>query len=305
MTCLVCRATSPLGLAVCAECGGTRPEVADRLLFVMQPPRRVERRELRHRLARLVGRAPGSEGVRSVSRGQRALIRLPAAGADRVTSRLAGEGIVAHAALPARAWVSVPFGFWVLLATATASGLLAGRTVLPMLLVLTPVFVLTLAWSAVRGVARPVLQSPAGPSPIKLPRALVHGLAELPPGQARDLLAGVAGAMRSVLQSEGSAAHRELMGQLDALFEAAAGAARDLDGLDRSLAEFVARDSSAPPEGLERALRELQVVRGRLVRYLLEVSGVVGRLQGLSSDGLGSTGERLAELTEELRGGPW
>jgi len=287
MTCLVCRATSPLGLAVCAECGGTRPEVADRLLFVMPPPRRVERRELRHRLAHLVGRAPGSDGVRSVSRGQRALIRLPAAGADRVTSRLAGEGIVAHAALPARAWVSVPLGFWVLLATAAASGLLAGRTVLPMLLVLTPVFVLTLGWSAVRGVARPVLQSPAGPGPIRLPRALVHGLAELPPGPSRDLLAGIARATRDLLRSEGSAAHRRLTAQLDSVFEATVGAARDLDGLDRSLAEFAGRDGGNRPEGFERALRELQVVRGRLVRYLLEVAGVVGRLQGLSADRLG------------------
>jgi len=302
--CLVCGATDPLGLAVCPDCGGTDPSVADRLIFVLPASRRRERRAQRERLAVLTGRTPRAEAVDATVRGLRALAMVPAASAGAVALRLGAEGITANAVRPARTWAAVPLSFWLLVAAATVAGLQAGRVGPPSLLLLTPLFTATLIWSAIRSVRRPLHPAVLPSCRAVLPSALLRALIHLPPGLARDHLADLAQIARRVLE-ESEGLPSVMADQVRELMPVAAQAARELDQLERTFTDFSVRTRGPGdlPADFQRALEELHVARGRLIGYLLEVTGLVGRLQGLSAEGLDSAGERLAELTRDLGAG--
>jgi hypothetical protein len=301
--CLVCGRPELLGLPVCAACGGTREEVADRLLFVLPPRQRRGRQELRERLAALTGRPARSEALDATARGLRALARIPAAAAPEIVARLEDQGVPVHATRPERAWAVVPPLFVFTLAAAGVAGMLAGIRSVPAFLVLTPAFVGLIAWSAARSVRRPVY--PGEPERVAPPE-LVRVLAELPPGQARELVTELSQAAREILTPE---AQEQLpvglLRTLDELFHPAAQAAKDLAALDQTVADFESRERSGGgmPEGWHQGLTELRKSRAKLAGYLLEVTGLVGRLQGMSADGLSSAGARLRELTRELRQG--
>jgi len=299
--CLVCGRSEPLGLPVCAACGGTREDVADQLLFVLPPREPHRRRQLRARLAALTGRPSRSEALDSTARGLRALARIPAAAAPEVVARLEDQGVTVHATRADRSWAAIPLSFIFLLAGAAGAGLMAGLRGSVGFLVLTPVFTALIAWSAARGVRSPVYpdQAERGAPPV-----LVKVLAELPPGQARDLIAELSQAARKILTPESRLElPAGLLRTFDELLPTAAEAATDLAALDRTLADFETRgrDGAALPDTWRQGRMELQQCRARLAGYLLEVTGLVGRLQGMSADGLSSASARLRELVRELR----
>jgi hypothetical protein len=298
--CLVCGQPDPLGLPVCPACGGTSGAVADQLVFAVRPTGRAATRALRNKLAVLAGRPARSEAVEAASLGLRAIARVPRSAVPELLARLEDDGIRAHVA-DSRAWGAIPFSFLVLLGLAVTAGMVAGLTAVPALLWMTPVFMGTLIWSAVRGIRQPLCQP--------LPRAavspgLVRALNELPPGQARDLIADLAQVSREVLQPENQLWLPVRVGdQLEELLPEAARVASDVAALDQTIADFEARarEGAVLPETFTRGLTELRAVRVRLSGYLLEVTGLVGRLQGLSADGLDSAGDRLTDLVAELR----
>ena len=301
--CLVCGRSEPLGLPVCPSCGGTSEGVADRLLFVL-PPREPERRRvLLARLASLTGRPSRSEAVDATSRGLRALARIPAAAAPEVVARLEDQGVPVHATRADRSWAAVPISFLFLLTAAAAAGLLAGLRGSIGFLILTPVFVLLMVRSAARNVRAPIY--PDLPERTA-PPVLVKALAELPPGQSRDLIAELSKATREILSPESMLElPPALIRTFEELLPTAAAAAMDLSALDRTLRDFEnrARDGGVLPGSWQQGRAELERSRTRLAGYLLEVTGLVGRLQGMSSDGLSSAGARLRELLRELKTG--
>lgn len=301
--CLVCGRPEPLGMTVCPACGGARAEVADQLIFVLPSRARSKRQLVRERLAALTGQPSRSEAVESASLGLRALARVPAVSAPEIVARLEDDGIMVTATRADRAWAAIPISFTFLVAAGAAAGLLAGLQGVTALFALTPLFVVLIGWSAVRGIAKP-LYSDA--TEREVPPALVKALAELPPGQAREITAELSQAAREVLAPDSLAElPASLVSTLEELLPAAAGAALDLCALDQSIADFEARSrgSEPLPDTFKRGLQELHESRTRLSMYLLEVIGLVGRLQGMSADGLTSAGARLAELTRELRTG--
>jgi len=296
--CVICGATDLLGLTVCPDCGGTDPRVADRLLFV-SGGRGIRTREVRARIAEITGLPHGAEPVESAARGLRALARVPAASAPLAIRRLAECGIPAAARLPGRVWASLPFGFVLLLMVAIATGVWAGSVAAPLLLVTTPLFAGTVLVSAVRGIRRPIHPyDPPPPAPGALV-ALLAALTELPAGRARDLLAGLTRSVRGVTPV--AALPPDMLAQLEALLPVAARAARDLAMIDDTLARLQREQTGSEPETVRNAVTELTRARGRLSEYLLEVTGLVGRLQGASADALASAGARLRELAGEFR----
>lgn len=298
--CLVCGQSDPLGLPVCPGCGGTGPDVADQLVFAVRPSGRAAGRALRQRLAVLAGQPARSESVEAAALGLRAIVRVPRSAVPELLARFEDDGISAHVA-DSRAWGAIPFSFLLLLGLAVTAGMVAGLTAVPALLWMTPVFVGTLIWSAVRGIRQPLYQP--------LPRAavspgLVRALSELPPGQARDLIVDLAQVSREVLRPENQLWLPVRVGdRMAELLPEAARAAFDMAAIDQTIADFEARARAGGvmPETFTQGLAELQGVRARLSRYLLEVTGLVGRLQGLSADGLDSAGDRLTDLIAELR----
>lgn len=301
--CLVCGRPEPLGLPVCAACGGTRADVADRLLFVLPPRESRRRRQMLVRLAMLTGRPSRSEAVDSAARGLRALARIPAAAAPEVVARLEDQGVPVHATRADRAWAAVPISFLFLLAAAAGLGLLAGLRGSIAFLILTPVFVLLVARSATTSVRSPIYPDTSEKS---APPVLIRALAELPPGQARAMIADLSQASREILGGDGALSlPPALVRTFDELLPTAAHAAGDLAALDRTLADFElrSREGGELPEGWHQGRRELEATRARLAGYLLEVTGLVGRLQGMSADGLSSAGARLRELLRDLKSG--
>lgn len=298
--CLVCGRPEPLGMTVCPACGGARKEVADQLIFVLPTSARPARARLRERLAALTGQPSRSEAVESASLGLRALARVPAASAPEIVARLEDEGIMAAATRADRAWAAIPISFTFLLAAGAAAGILAGLQGQYALLALTPLFVILVALSAMRGIARPVY-----PDVVEhdVPPALVRALAELPAGQARDIAAELSQAAREVLAPDSrNELSPGLVRTIEELLPVAAAAALDLAALDQSISDFESRSrgSDVLPDSFSRGLREMLEVRTRVSLYLLEVTGLVGRLQGMSADGLSSASTRLRELIRDL-----
>jgi hypothetical protein len=299
--CLVCGRPEPLGMTVCPACGGARKEVADQLIFVLPTNARPAR--LREQLAALTGQPSRSEAVESASLGLRALARVPAASAPEIVARLEDDGIMVTATRADRAWAAIPISFTFLLAAGAAAGILAGLQGQYALLALTPLFVTLVAVSAMRGIARPVY-----PDAVEreAPPALVRALAEVPPGQARDLAAELSQAAREVLAPDSrNELSPGLVRTIEELLPVAAAAALDLAALDQSIADFESRSRGGDvvPDSFSRGLREMLEVRTRVSLYLLEVTGLVGRLQGMSADGLSSASTRLRELTLDLSRG--
>jgi len=288
-------------MTVCPACGGARAGVADQLVFVLPARRRSARPAIRDRLATLTGQPVRSEAVEAASLGLRALARVPAASAPEIVARLEDQGIMATATRVDRAWAAVPISFTFLLALGAAAGLLAGLQGPRILLALTPLFVGLVAWSAVRGIGKPVYPDAAER---EVPPALVRSLAELPAGEARNIIAELSQATREVLAPDARAElPTGLVRTLEDLLPLAALAALDLAALDQSISDFEsrARGQDPIPETFSRGLREMHEARTRTTLYLLEVTGLVGRLQGMSADGLSSASSRLRELAKDLR----
>lgn len=299
--CLLCGHEDPLGLALCADCGGTAPAVADRLVFVMPTSRRRERRELRNRIATLLDLPQRIEPLDAASRGLRALARVPGPTAPALIKRLEEAGIPAGEVMSRRAWASVPLSFLLLAAAALGAGVWAGMSRSTPFLFLTTPFIALLIGSAVRRVAEPLYPREPGSLPSPGFAAVFRVLVELPAGPGRDLLADLARAARRV-GGPGAGLDPRLVARLEALLPEAASAARDLAMLDESLVRFSPRAGpAAPPDALRRGLDDLRRVRVRLEAYLLEATGLVGSMQSLGADAVDSAGDRLMELTAELR----
>ena len=263
--CAVCGAAEPLDLVVCPRCAGGAPEVADTLVVVR-----------------------GDE---------RAYARVPAALAPAVVGRLEREGQVARA-VPARlAWAALPPRTWVLVLAVLVSGTAAARTGLPSLWWLTPLVAGLLLVAAERGMLRPRLEGGGAASelPPRLQRAVVEAFAELPPGDARDLLADVVRRARALLASLGAepndaALARDVADLADACCEIALELAR----LDAAIGGRGAAGAGSTLPDRAAAARTL------LARRLRDASAAVGELYAQNVERGGPAGERVAELASEL-----
>ncbi len=302
--CAVCRETAPLGLTVCSECGGTSASVADRLLFIDPPSSTLERSALGDQLSQLIGTTVEQAHIRAATRGDKALIRLPSGAVEPVTQWLGSEGIPTRSVLASRGWAALPTTFVATLVAVLVAGGIAAVISDRWMLLVTLLFTALLVRSAVGGLTRPVI----GDAPEALPPALpgylelIRTTAELRSGHGRELAAALARAGRSVA---GPGAEfpvpAELRSEVNEVLAAAAEAARDLALLDESFEAFDQRQDGAAVETWRKGRDELAAARERLTTYLLEATGLVGRLQGMSADAFDSAGERLRELTRELR----
>lgn len=302
--CAVCREPTPLGLVVCSDCGGTSRLVADRLLFVDPPSPAHERATLSTQLASLVGPSSDRAELRAASRGEKALVRLPAGTVDQVIQHLGSAGISTRAVPARRAWTAVPTAFVATLVAVLIAGGIAGALADRWMFLATPLFAVMLFRSAVRGLSQPVV----GDAPTAWPPALdgyvtlVRATAELHQGNARELTAALVRAGRNVAGAGAELpAPANVQSELNEVLHAAAEAAHDLELLDESLECFDQRQNGAAIESWRKGRDEVRQARERLAAYLLEATGLVGRLQGLSADAFDSAGERLREFTRELR----
>ena len=302
--CAVCQRPAALGLVVCPDCGGTTASLSTTLLFVDAHDTPDGHGPLQERLADIAGSGVSQDMLRAAARGEKALVRLPEAGAEPVNSWLAEQGIPTRAVLAHRAWAALPVAFVATLVAVLLAGTLAGAIYSAWILLATPLFLYLLVRSAARGVAMPIL---GNQQVVAIPAlagydALLLATVELRPGPARTLAASLARAARSVAGPDAEfPVATAISVELDAVLGAAANAARDVALLDETIESFAGRNAGEALEGWRTGRDQVLAARTRLETYLLEATGLVGRVQGLSADAFDSAGERLRELTRDLR----
>jgi len=295
---------SPFGLIVCPACGGTRSTIADSLLFIDPRDAPGGQAALGARLADVAGSGIHRDWLRVATRGEKALVRLPLGSVDPVSAWLAARGIPTRAVLARRAWAAPPLAFLATLAAVLVAGVLAGAIASAWMFLATALFLFLLVRSAARSVAQPIMGDDADTGAPALPGydALLQATTELQPNAARELAASLTRAARNVA---GPGAEfpvaPPLCAELDAVLGAAAEAARDVALLDEALESFDQRGNGDAVETWRKGRDELRGARARLENYLLEATGLVGRLQGLGAEAFDSAGARLRELTRDLR----
>jgi hypothetical protein len=251
----------------------------------------------------LTGRPSRSEAVESAALGLRALARVPSASAPEIVARLEDEGIMVTATRADRAWAAVPISFTFLLAAGAAAGLLAGLQGVWPLLALTPAFVVLVGYSAMRGIAKPVYSDA---SDREVPTALVHALAQLPPGQAREITAELSQAAREVLAVDARAELSPgLLRAIEEVLPVAAAAALDLAALDQSISDFESRSrgDDAVPETFTRGREALRLGQGLDGRSCVIDATGKGEARGGIRDAVGAVGRRhVTQRHHDLQG---
>lgn len=291
--CVICGAPEPFGLSVCPACGGTAHAVGDTLLFVKPDGSRADRRRVREALTPLLeGRTHGAErGL--VAGGHRALIKLPAAAADRAVRQLALRGIPAVVRPLRRTWASPPLSFYLVLLSVVLVGGAAGYVAEPFMRWTSPLVAVGLLLAAQLRLRRPAIGAPKRRPvfPGEVEKEAVETFARLPAGAARDLLARLVRAAEPAYRASQATPAAARPHDIADLLTHACRAAGDLADLDEGLTVLEAQP------GLERVQR----LRDGLAARFRQGIRVLHRLRAETVDADPAQAE-LAELVVALDG---
>jgi hypothetical protein len=302
--CLLCGTDEPLGLGLCAGCAGTAPKELDGLLLVQRPTHPAELEHTRQRLRALTGPTAPAAALAAAARGERAIARVPLAGADRVLERLSAEGVSARVA--SSAWAPLPHRLYAVASLMTAAGWMAGRMVVPQLLWLSPLLALLVILEAQRQIRRPLLAAPARDGALTgaARDRLAHTVARLPAGTALSLLADLARNAQSVLTRLGDQPATEIREEVEELLLHACDAATDLADLEDSLSQLErqrARPGSRTSGAWNTAVARVERSRDALVQRLLDAITALAEARLRAVEATGADGDRLAELAVEMK----
>jgi predicted Ser/Thr protein kinase len=295
--CVLCRAAEPFGLGVCPRCARRASDPDDVLVFVERTLPGNARRAVLEALDARLGTLTGVADRKAVVRGERPLLRVPAAAGAHVVDLLHSHGLPTRTAPLGVVWrTAVPAPIALLAGGVIIGGFTAASVAgAPLLLALSPAVGLGLVSVAALWRRTPVWNPPpAGPSSLspEAEREAVRTVATLPLGEARRLLLDVL--RRAGAITDGSA-------HVGPLVVAACGAARDLAALEQHLDAFdAARDRSAtPPAGWLDALSHCEQGRDLLTQRLLETSAALSHWQAIAPRPSAGD-EELADLTRAL-----
>ena len=303
--CVLCGAPEPLGLTICPRCGGAASPGADTLIFVHRALDHVEREETLTRLTAAVGSRARRAATRVVADGGRALLSVPSASVHRVLDKLSERGIPAHPVSGFGVWSKIPTSAYVLIGAVLVSGWAAAMFADSFFLWSTPALAALLMVGSERAVREPLLAGARrGPRlPDAAEEVALATFAELPPGNARAILADVVSRgqlLYAAVVRRGDP--RSLAPLLVELVSAACASARDLAHIDQRLVNLEDRQGGAAV----RSDHTLDVVaraeraRDAAVQRLLDGIAVLDQLLDQSIRDTAVDSERLGEVTREL-----
>jgi serine/threonine-protein kinase len=302
-TCVLCGAPEPLGLIICARCGGATPGPDDTLVVLRRPVSALEHEEAPRRLASLVGARGQSGAGRAAARGERALLALPRSAAPRVVERLMARDLPARAMPVGQAYRIVSPGFYGLAgAIFLVGGIASGG--LPLLGWTSPVVAALLLFGAERAARAPLL-APARRArwlPAPLEQEVAEALAALGDGTGRDLFADVVRLAQIVIEgATRTGDERGLVPMVTAMVDAARAFALDLARVEHTLAALDDQGDRAAVRSPALAEAEARAERARdaMVQRLLDAVSALSRLCGQAIDDAASA-ERVGDLTREL-----
>ncbi len=302
--CIICGEAEPLGLAVCPRCGGTAPGVADTLIFIDRPASMPDREAVARQLNTLLeGRVPPSD-VAAVAAGHRALVRVPAAAADRVVAQLARHQVPARGLPPLQASSLLPLKFYGMLGMVVGVGSVAGVLALPSLLWTSPLVAGMLWFGAQLRLQNAAVAAPRKTTalPTDLEREAVEAFEDLSPGAARSLLADLIRLGQGLYADAARHDRPDLVNHLTALLLHCCAAARDLARLDDYF-DRMSRQRESLPDGSAEwhdGVTRAESTRDALVQQLLEVTHLIGRATTAAAESSRALGEDLVEVAREI-----
>ncbi len=297
-TCFICGNPEPLGLTICANCGGAEPQSSDRLIFVEQATG--------EQLAQLLDLPGPTAALLEVAKIQKPLAQIPLSSVPQVTQHLAQAQISIQALPKNRVWSVVPTSFYVLLGGVVGMGTIAGLVTLPVLLWVTPFIALGLLLGANQKLQSPFLnpQPSATKFPTDLKTKIMQTATTLPPGIARDLLADVLFIGQNVLPLvQRNTLQPDLAHSLIPLLAAACDATLALHRIDQTLGRLEKQRQYATqlPATWSTSTAQCEQTRDTLVQRLLESIAALGLTQSQAALAPAAMGKELNQLTQDLR----
>lgn len=290
--CILCRASDPFQLGLCASCAAGDDT---RLLFLGRGTRIDSAVSAAGPLG--IGRdAPAR--VQEALRGRIALLALPAAVAAHATAYFNAEDARAHTRARSELWREIPLAYWAMIAAILIAGFAAGFTTVPVMAWSTPLVAGVLLATARITVARPALV-PA-PSTASLPAparaALTAALAELPSSSERALLLDLARVGEAALDAAPEAFRQADLGaSIAGLVEAGSAAARESWHL-HELASGPVRKADVGPTAQLTAARDHRLQQ---LEAAVKLLAEIGRQTVESPE---SASARIHALIDQVRG---
>lgn len=286
--CLVCQSPDPLGTIVCPTCTGD--SARNDTLIVVTPTRGGERKSVMAALGRIMPPGTTRGTLEGLATGHGALVRTPAAAAERAVQYLADRGIPTRAVPAGGAWHDLPRPFYLLLSFVLIGGL-AGAMVVPAFAWTTPAMVVLLGIGAQRHMRKSAVTAKAAGKPANTPaedQALAT-IATLSDGAARELLADFVRLARNAADPA----------DRTPILDAAREAADDLARVDETLAILDARRApTARSKNWWDTVAQFERARHRLVQQLLDALAALGQANLLSR--ADDPGTVLLEIVEGL-----
>jgi predicted Ser/Thr protein kinase len=300
--CDVCGTMDSLGLGACVACGES--EADDALIYLTRPSKYAERRLIEEWIVGSLQGAVSRRGAREAAGGERPLIRLPREMADRAVRALTTRGVGAERVTAGRAWKRIPSAFGALVLLVLVSGMAAGLSTAPGMLVFTPLFAGLLTLVAVRNSTKPIWEPGEAPGldlPAPAAREARETLARLEGGPARRLLRDITRLASGLHRREEYAGRDDFSGTLGELLVWSSRAASEIAQLDESLAVLDAHATEAPDPHMVEAAAGAGRARDSLVQRLLEAIAGLGRVRAARADAPLQLGPLTERLESEAR----
>ncbi len=294
-----------MGLSVCPDCGGTAPSIGDTLIFVKPQSERTERWQVADKIDGLLrGRARHAER-HLVTAGHQALVRVPAALADSVVRQLSLRGVPAVARAARSTFAPLPTSFALLLSTIAIAGTWAGMVAEPSFRWSGPLVAILLLIASQLRLRQPAIGASTRQRvfPTRTERLMVETFAQLPDGEARELLARLVRTCEAVYRTLHTSGARSLAQDVDSLLQHACRAAVDLSELDAGLAVLgdepgTERSAQLRTQLVERLHRGVHVLY-RLHTETVDADPVRAQLTDLL-EALETEAEAYGEVRHEL-----
>ena len=298
-TCLICGTPDPLGLEICTNCRSGSASANDTLTLLNTPTNQDQRNRLTQQLAQSLGLPDSTLGLREAVLGRKPLVCIPAASGDRVLRSLSQSGIEARTVPISQTWQLIPVSYYGLLVAVFGIGAWVSWWSSPLVAV-------ALWGLAYRTVRTPLLEASASESPLptSLQDQLIETLGQLPDGTGRNLLIDLIRLVQSLFLSfQIAGIQSDLTESLSELLGSSCQVAIELNQLDTTLAQMEQRlrfEEFMPEEWLV-SLSQCEQARDRLAQRFLEAIAATSTVRQQISTSPDSVGQRLAQLTADLR----
>lgn len=301
--CLLCGASDPFGLWICASCLGQSPRTNDTFVILESPDSSGKRKAHAMTLGKLFHLPSSGNRVIEAASGRIPLIKVTRRFADQVVERLRSRNITGRVVASDRVWSLLSREFYLILVVVILAGSAAGWLAYSPFVWITPLFASLLFAGGWFVVQKPLLipRETNGSLPRDVQSRTIHIMSNLSSHSARTLLADLTAMIQQCHSESGS--QPEFRSGLEKLLQSYCSAATNLDSLEKTLSRMETRriQIGSLPEAWKEGLSHCEQARDMLVQRFLEAIAVVGSSRGLAVLHSQGVSDQLKLLTADLQ----